>query len=124
MNGWYLLGIIAAMAAILFAIFARHEKGIAFAISTFIAMLATVVFVLIAVITPLVAKKNILLFEATKFTVETVGPITGYEDYTDEIESANRWLANAQYSLNTYGIFSKYYGSKISELTPIDIAKE
>lgn len=123
MNGWILLGIILGVGTLIFAIFASREKGVAFAVAMYLSLVFTVVSIATGIIGPLLAKRNILYHEALSLTVEVAGPIVGYERFEESVAKSNEWLNDANNKLNTFGIFSMYYGSKIEELVLIEIPK-
>lgn len=120
-NGWIILVIIFMVGTIVFAILASQEKGIIFAVAMYLSMVLTVVSIATCIAGPLLAKKHILYHESLALTVEVAGPIVGYERFEESVAKSNQWLTDANKKLNTFGIFSMYYGSKIEELEYIVI---
>lgn len=123
-NGWIILVAIFAIATIVFAILASQEKGIVFAVAMYLSMVIAVVSMATAIVGPLLAKKHILYHESLELTVEVAGPIVGYERFEESVAKSNQWLTDANNKLNTFGIFSMYYGSNIEELEYIVIPND
>lgn len=124
MSIWLILFILLAIATIITAILAENEKGIVFAILTYVQLLLCTVCLVVAIVFPLSAKKNIVAFKITAKTVETLGPVVGYEDFEEEIAKANEWLIEANDNLRKYGAFSKYFNTELSELEEITVPTE
>ena len=124
MNVWWILAIIFVIASIIFAIFAKREKGIVLAVCTFLSIIITVMTMIIAVVFPLSAKQDIIMFEAIKSTIAITGPVIDDDVEKEMIEKANNWLEYANDDLDKFGIFSKYYKSGINKLEPIEVTDE
>lgn len=124
MSIWFILFILLAIATIITAILAKNEKGIVFAILTYVQILLCTVCLVVAIVFPLSANKNIRAFKITAKTVETLGPVVGYEYFEEEIAKANEWLIEANDNLQTYGLFSKYFNTELSELEEIIVPTE
>lgn len=123
-NGWGILGVILLIAAFVFAILGSREKGITFAVATYISIVVAVSCIAAAIIGPLMAKRNIIRHEALEMTVKIGGPVIGYDEFEDSVNKSNEWLAEANKELNTYGIFSMYYGSNLEDLEYIVIPEQ
>lgn len=93
-------------------------------VTTFIAIVFLVIFILLAVVPPLCAKQEYIEFVNTKEMVELV-----YEDdgsienagLTSKIIEVNNWLAKARASKETYGDWSMYYYLDLNELDYIQL---
>lgn len=123
-NGWGILGIILIVATIVFGILASREKGITFAILMFISLLLSVFSAVSNIVGVFNAKKNITYHKALSLTVETTGPIFGYERFEESVSKSNEWLEDANKNLDTFGIFSIYYGTELEELDYIIIPED
>lgn len=116
MSAWWILTIIFTVATIVFAVLANRERGITFAVSVFFTIMSAVTSMVIAIVFPLMAKKDILIFEATKTTITLTEPFMDDAVVAKTIENANNWLTHAKADIRTYGVFSKYYKSGVDEL--------
>lgn len=116
MSAWWILTIILTVATIVFAVLANRERGIIFAVSVFFTIMSAVTSMVIAIAFPLMAKKDILIFEATKTTITLTEPFMDDVVVAKTIENANNWLTHAKADVRTYGVFSKYYKSGVDEL--------
>jgi hypothetical protein len=121
MSAWWILTIILTIATIVFAVLANRERGIIFAISVFFTIMSATTSMIIAVAFPLMAKKDILIFEATKTTLTLTESFMDDAVVSEMIENANSWLTHAKADIRTYGVFSKYYKSGVDELDYITI---
>ena len=124
MSIWFILLILLVVATIITATLAKNEKGVLFAVLTYIQMLLCTLCLVIAIAFPISAKKDILAFKVTSEAVNLLGPIVGYDNFTDEITKANEWLVEANKNLHTYGAFSKYFNTELPELKLIVIPEE
>lgn len=124
MSAWWILTIILALGSIIFGVLANKEKGIIFAIHTLFSIMLTILCAINAVAFPLIAKKDILMFEATKTTISLTESFMNEEVLHETVESANAWLTNAKADIRTYGVFSKYYKSGVEDLEYIVLKNE
>lgn len=116
MSAWWILTIVGVIASAVFAILASRERGIVYAVSTFFTILATAICAIIAIVFPLMAKKDILVFEATKTTLTFTEHFMDDVVVSELVENSNAWLTDAKADIRTYGIFSKYYNSGVENL--------
>jgi hypothetical protein len=95
-------------------------------VSFIISGVLTGVSLLIGLINPVVAKKEISEFNIQKEYIQ-MAVINGNDleniAITQMIIEQNTWLADAKASLETFGAFSRYYGTDLEDLEPIVIER-
>lgn len=123
-NGWTILAILFLVCAVVFSILFSRKEKLVFAVLTYSSILVMVLSIIISIVGPLVAKKNILYHKSLTLAVNTAGPIVGYEEFAESVEKSNKWFNNANDNLNTFGVFSMYYGSELEELELIVIPND
>lgn len=124
MNIYYIFLAVFAVATVVFTILARFEKGILFSSMSFLTILLTLLSTVLSIALPLLAKKDILIFEATKTYITFAESFVDDDVIQERMDKANAWLVEAKQDLEAFGIFSKYYTTNLKELEPIVINKE
>ena len=124
MNGWMILAIVLLLATVIIAALASKEKGIIFAVCTYLCLVLSVGAIAISIAFPLIGKKEIIEYKLLQTSVETIGAITGYDNFVEPVDKANAWLIKASENLEKFGIFSKYYKTDLTDLELIVIPKE
>ena len=124
MSVWWILTVILVLGSITLCIFASKERGIIFAVSTLFSIMLTIICAINAVAFPLLAKKDILMFKATKTTISLTESFMNEEVLHETVENANAWLTSAKADIRTFGIFSKYYKSGVEDLDYIVLKNE
>lgn len=115
-NGWGILAIIFFVASLVLSIFASHEKGIVFAVTAFVSMASFVATLAMAIILPIMARRDISYYKSIDLAVSVGSAVLGNDEFEEIVAETNAWLEDAKDSLNTYGIFSRYYGTDLDEL--------
>lgn len=87
-----------------------------------ICCVALVILILVSIFVPIGAKREVQEYEYNKeyieFSLATVQDDRDYLTITGDILEYNKWLAQAKASVDTFGIFSGYYGL-VEDLEPI-----
>ena len=124
MNGWMIIAIVLLITTVVIAALASKEKGIVFAICTYLCLILSVAVIAISIAFPLIGKKEIIEYKLLQTSVETIGVITGYDNFVEPVDEANAWLIKASENLEKFGIFSKYYKTDLTNLELIVIPEE
>ena len=119
-----IIAIVLLITTVVIAALASKEKGIVFAICTYLCLILSVAVIAISIAFPLIGKKEIIEYKLLQTSVETIGVITGYDNFVEPVDEANAWLIKASENLEKFGIFSKYYKTDLTNLELIVIPEE